>query len=269
MPRRSIILAANANNSTSPSPEGEAIQDDIVSPPQLLEIHSQSKNCDEDENDSQLSSVSSLSDDGSDESPRVSLPRTTKPRSIFGSYWKVEGDTPCKQLCPPRSCSPMSVMVDPYSCQHPYSPTMELLLLEQALREDSDTDSMNTYERTLRGCEVAPDWRSKQPCISPHMNAPLWVSWFTRNNASAPSLLLRTSGLLQTRATLSKNRQVQSDSALHTTPLRSVLRQGRFSQNKPATNARHVHFQPRIQVCSYQPPVESWAAEGWSQWFGL
>jgi len=237
----------------------------VPPPPTHLEI--QPKTCDEDENDSQVSSISSISEDESAESPRLSSPGCTKPRSIFDSYWKAEGETSGKQLCPPRSRSPMSVIVDPFSHQHAYSATMELLQLEQAFREECEADSINTYERTLKNCEVTPDWRKKHPFVSPYMNPPLWMSWFTKNNASAPSL--RASGLYRMGAPLSQRRQVQSDSALHTTSLRSALRQGRFSLNKPATNARQVHFQPRIQVCSYQPPVESWAAEGWSQWFGI
>ncbi len=274
MSRRSIILASNSmsgssKGNTTPQEKVNMSQPlSVPAPPCLLEI--QSKSYDEDENDSLVSSVSSLSntsEDGSCESPKLSSPRSITPRSIFGSYWKVEGEAPARQLCPPRTRSPMSVMVDPYSYQHPYSPTMELLLLEQALGEENDVDSMNTYERTLKDCEVVPDWRKRQSFVSPYVNAPLWMSWFTKNNASAPSL--RTNGLLlRTGGTLSQTRQVQSDSALHTIPLRSALRQGRFSQNKPATNSHHVHFQPQIQVCSYQPPVESWAEEGWSQWFG-
>ena len=269
MERRSIILG-----SASCSLQGENISQDAnieaATPPQVLVLRSRLEE-DDDDNDSLDASISSLSQDEQEredeQPPSVSSP--CKPRSIFESYWKTEGESPCpKERVPPsRSISPMSVTVDPYS-QQSYSHTMDMLLLEPAL-EEKDDGSLNTYERTLKDCEVL-DWRL--PNTSPYENAPLWMSWFTKRNASAPSFL----GMQGARCLLTRTRQTQSDSALHTTPLKSALRRGRFgalsSAVKPVSCARktaRVHFQPRIEVCSYRPTVESWAPQGWSQWFGL
>lgn len=263
MARRSIILGSIGSAS-----QAEIVREDAniieVIPPQELILAPKESSQEDDENDSLDSSVSSLSQEDEDESP-LSVP--SKPRSIFGNYWKAGGECPPKKIIPPtRSVSPMCVMADPYY-QPPYSsPTLDMLLSGHGVeQQNEDDDSMNTYERTLKSCEVLPNWRL--PTTSPYENAPLWMSWFTKRNASAPTLGLRGLG-----GPLTRSRYVQSDSALHTTPLKSALRQGRFSGGVAKTSTtslrNHVHFQPRIQVCSYQPPVESWAAEGWSQWFG-
>lgn len=278
MTRRSVIGASRSVSSQQSCQEEREEEDVVVPPTQILKIrpnnNNNDDNDDDDENDSQVSSVSSLSED---DSSRLTSPQSSKPRAIFDRYWKAEGTTPSRKLCPPRSSSPMCVMADPYSYRppYPYDSEMALLWLEEEAnsRPENDADSLNTYERTLNNCEVLPHWRVQQRMFSPYMNAPLWLSWFGKTNASAPTL--------HRGGNLSLARQVQSDSALHVKPLRSVLRQGRFSQKtttatssstntttKTTNNAHHVHFQPRIQVCSYELPLENWAEQGWSQWFG-
>mmetsp|Transcript_101485 Transcript_101485/g.293629 ORF Transcript_101485/g.293629 Transcript_101485/m.293629 type:complete len:277 (+) Transcript_101485:260-1090(+) len=275
MTRRSIIQV-NSDDRGAPGAE--------LLPPQVLHLKINDKSVDEDENDSVASTVSSLSQEEELEDATMqssfsipSSPCSTKPRSIFTNYWKTEGECPPKQLLPPRSMSPKCVTMDPYSHQF-YSPTMEELLVQQALEEDDD---LNTYERTLKDCEEERmmNWRKLNPLASPYENPPLWLSWFSTKTRNHSTRSLPVNDLTRMGGALTRSRQIQSDSALHTKPPASVLRQGRFSQNNQqratcctsnaaATTSRHVHFQAQIKIHSYQPPMESWASEGWSEWFG-
>jgi hypothetical protein len=123
------------------------------------------------------------------------------------------------------------------------------------MEQDDEDQSMNTYERTLKSCEVIVVKKR-----SPYESLPLWMGWFT---ASAPSLMGNRGLSISDCARASK-----SDSALHKPPLKSLLRAGRFSGHHPPTAAsHHVHFRPVVQMYLFEPPQESWAPEGWSSWF--
>jgi hypothetical protein len=175
-----------------------------------------------------------------------------KPRSIFKTYWKntpESGNLPPMPMPMPRSIahkrtsSPKSVRMDP--CSH--------FGIDQ--EEDKD-DSVNTYERTLRQCEVRVV-QSRRP----YESRPLWMGWFTH---SAPSLRMAVGMPFGRRATL-------SESTLHVEPPKSILRKGRFSSTDPRPQQqrrRSVDFNPTIQVHPFERPVESWAPDGWSSWFG-
>ncbi len=179
---------------------------------------------------------------------------------------------------PTRALSPRSVMTANPSLAHPYhyKELQELFGMELPMDDrdanDDDDGTINTYERVLKECEQL------QPPAVP--SASRTTLWFLGNyhRHSEPSLRPLYPG----RQTIPRSRQTQSDSALLPAPSGSALRKGRFSESPPLTatpspkgvvaplhHERHVRFQARIQVHSYQPPVESWAAEGWSQWFGI
>jgi hypothetical protein len=149
-----------------------------------------------------------------------------------------------------RSTSPKCVRLDPYS--H--------FGLEQ---EKLDEGSINTYERTLRQCEVRVEQRQRP---YRHESRPLWMGWFT---SSAPSLRMAGGMSFGRRPT-----QSQSESTLHVGPLKSVLRRGRFSNGgvdpcpQEQQRRRTVNFNSIIQVHPFERPVESWAPDGWSSWFG-
>jgi hypothetical protein len=258
------------------------------------------------ENESIDSSVSGSSQETTDSKEEDSHGSTTsscpqsprRPRSIFGSYWQAEGgDSPAtrtKMVVPPsRALSPKSVMAPPNSSAMYDFKDLLRYGLDIPTEEDGHDDDMsvNTYERMLKDCEqpAAPPLLSSARLLSPYHNEPLWTSWFggTYHRHSEPSLRHYPQG-----RRISRSRQTQSDSALLPSPMGSALRRGRFSSSShmgetPASTTsttttpcpqkdaaapqprRQVRFQARIQVHSYQPPVESWAAEGWSQWFGI
>jgi hypothetical protein len=266
MSRRSIIHAQSGVSSVLEVPQ----------PPEEI-IAKRLPHClnEENENESLDSSVSGLSqdeqeDEHDDGSIRCSR-SPVKPRSIFGTYWKAGGEVSpssrrTKIVVPPaRAVSPMSVMAQsPWDAQD----VMEMYGLERDFQKCGPDDfSINTYERTLKDCEDLP--APAHSCLSPYQNAPLWASWFSRSyHHSEPSL--RMNLLRMDHGSMPPSRQVQSDSNLIiASPKASALRKGRFSTGSPSPKSSHVRFQARIQVHSYHPPVESWAAEGWSQWFGI
>ena len=184
---------------------------------------------------------SSLSSDDENDDTTPPQQQDSRPRSIFQSYWKNDG-TPDKPIRIQRSPSPKCVLRDPYR---------ELGLLDD---EEEEEHLINTYERTLRHIEVVDTTYRRRP----YQSRPLWMEWFAN---SAPSL----------RLSLNNNaffRQTKSDTALHQTTAKSALRKGRFGGGKPSTRAcGHVKFQPVVHVHPFEPPVESWAPDGWSNWF--
>jgi len=252
--------------------------------------------------ESQCSTISGLSQEEVDEmdeqdcsSGIAGCSRSSmKPRSIFGSYWKTTSspgdDSPlsssrrrAKIVIPPsRALSPTSVLpTTPRNWQdHPFMPAY----MHEGYGDDEDEDefSANTYEKTLKDCEQLPTPPRLQS-RSPYENPPLssWTSWFS--GYQSDSCLLRA--VAATSSSWGRGdlgRQVQSDSALLARPKASLLRQGRFSSMSPNSLPspprtkrsdvhpdHHVRFQAKIEVCEYHPPTESWAAEGWSLWFGI
>ena len=297
-PRRSIIGVRRTSTS---------IASVIVKPPPLPE-EVVTMAIQDDETESTDSSVSSLSQEGDDQGNPSTTPCPQSPlksRSIFGSYWQQAegGDSPSsrtKIVVPPtRALSPKSVMAsnNPSMAHHQFKELQLLFgLLEMPMDENDANDddlTINTYERVLKDCEQSlpppPTLPQHASRLSPYYshNPPLWTSWFLGNYHRHSEPSLRTQQHSQGR-TISRSRQTQSDSALLPTPMGSALRTGRFSHSRSTTTPptasinptpcpkeaiirerRHVRFQARIQVHSYQVPVESWAAEGWSQWFGI
>eukprot|EP00934_Nitzschia_sp_Nitz4_P006141 Nitzschia sp. Nitz4//scaffold257_size48314//18698//19498//NITZ4_007090-RA/size48314-processed-gene-0.4-mRNA-1//1//CDS//3329544451//6131//frame0 len=210
--------------------------------------------------------VSSLSDDNDDgddqeDSESGNNESITPParRSIFGkSVYSSERTNDIKQARPilQRSASPMAVMEDPYQYFGIETPEQEA-----QLKMDRKQALENAYEHSLNQCE-----EPVRPKSSRYSNQPLWAKWFSNKPFSAPSL---QSHELEQRPGLHR-RQAQSESQLYRTPLKSCVRQGRFSQkatSQGAGESSHVHFQPVVKVVQYNAPVESWAEEGWSKWF--
>lgn len=132
----------------------------------------------------------------------------------------------------------------------------------------------------------------------------VWMSFFGGNTASACASESRAAATTtvmrhslpslrnldrQSAACASSSQRrggVQSESALLKTPQKSCLRRGRFSvsvtrSSQPLSNNEEeaentsirtdktiVHFEKKVEVFEFQPPVESWAESGWSSWFG-
>ena len=180
--------------------------------------------------------VSSLSSDGEEE--------VVRPRSIFESYWKRSPGSKPSSIVRPSSPKCVRSAMDPYS---------HFGLVEEEKEEDA---SINTYERILKRCEVIVE--SPRNAFE---GRPLWTQLFIN---SAPTLHSSPRW-----GSPYAKRSPKSDSMLHVRPLKSVLRKGRFSGKACVKQERHVNFQPVITVHPFEPPVESWAAKGWSSWFGL
>ena len=201
-------------------------------------------------------------------------------RSLFPKYWAntCEEESPQRQLFSSPSTSRHLV-----SQPSPFPNPFDVFGLNEDERDgydDEDEYSINTYERMISHYDVTPRRRRTKSrkrsneTRRPYESKPLWSALFT---SSAPSLSRQSSSM----AAPSSSSLVGFRSApvLHTKPLPSVLRKGRFSRSPNNTNNQmlarsssqnqHVRFQPLIQVQSYQPPVESWAADGWSSWFGI
>lgn len=293
MVQRSIILASSERATATSSFDDECVKSPLPTHVRLP-LHQGSQDSspprdEDDENDSLGSSVSSLSldqdllfDSTRQESTSSGSSWAAAPRSIFASYWETKGEGgPTSPVCqkkhmvfpPTRAVSPVSVMARNTTLG------MEGILdLQRALQEDEEDDLLNTYERTLKDCE-APRRKS----LYPYQNAPLWMSWFSHRSEPSLRPSLWSLGVAPGGggAGLHRSRQGQSDSALlcATPPLVSALRRGRFSSTKGVQvhnirastppSGQHVRFQPRIEVRAYQPPMESWSAEGWSQLFGI
>jgi hypothetical protein len=163
--------------------------------------------------------------------------------------------------------------------------------------------SVNTYERMLGEYEASCNRpASMQPSLNDHRNNSnafnVWMSFFAgggggsesgndRLRHSAPSLrdLDRQARAMINGDINNKNNNrrggVKSESALLKTPQKSCLRTGRFSGVQTAavqegesssssirTDQTVVQFESKVEIHVFQPPVESWAANGWSSWFG-
>jgi hypothetical protein len=202
-----------------------------------------------------VSNESAIEDDdmsslSSDEEPEMASPEN--PRSLFSNYWEKQGEAPSRKLFLTRSPSPRCVM------NHTPDPYEHFGIVEE------EEYSMNTYERLISHYEEV----SKSSRRRPYETRPLWASWFSSSTPALPTT--RCSGGLLASVTS----RFQSEPTLRSKPLPSVLREGRFSKGVPAfkgsvSHNRRVRFQAKIMVLSYQPPAESWAADGWSSRFGV
>lgn len=134
--------------------------------------------------------------------------------------------------------------------------------------DENDCDSLNSYERHLQKSEVGVASEVKHP----------------RRSLTSPSL----SRSMATMTLEGSRRKTQSDTALFVKAKKkpSCLRKSRFSfdsdsiesdsnrgvsYNMGATNGERrpsVSFEPMIKVHEFQEPVERWASNGWSNWFG-
>lgn len=196
--------------------------------------------------------ISSISSDGAD-GEGVDPSKTDKPRSIFPSYWKTTPSSPLQRSASPK-CVRSLPAIDP----------LEHFGLKQlpSQEEEEEEDSINTYERTLRQCETQMKHVVIRKPSRPYESRPLWMGWFTQ---SAPSL----SRASFNGGFLFSSRPTHSESALHVRTCKSALRQGKFSGKKNYKQHQHrVGFDPTIRVHPFERPVESWAPDGWSNWFG-
>jgi hypothetical protein len=176
------------------------------------------------------------------------------PRSIFKSYWSKEGQDGA-----------------PISLHHrfhdsPRSARANLLLLDAqtaSTKQEKAKSTSSFYEQSLQHVEVRP--KPSRP-------------WESNPLSSVLKGLFLSLPELERRSSIDKHdlagfeqRKSKSTSALHSTPLRSALRNGRFAQVNQDTAAtascKNVAFQTQVDVYRFEVPKESWAPEGWSSWF--
>ena len=156
--------------------------------------------------------------------------------------------------------------------------------------QESDS-SLNTYERMISGTESTMRNTAVNKKNKPSNVFDVWMSFFTNNNGFAAT----TAAVAHTRHSApslrdldrqsNKNRNIQSDPALIKSPSKSCLRRGRFSSvvkcpvdndapgDDNESSSGHsdrtvVQFETKVEVFEFQRPVESWAENGWSSWFG-
>jgi hypothetical protein len=205
--------------------------------------------CSEDLSDdvSDVSSCSAMEDD----LPETEMPSrcgsrksaSSQQRSIFKKYWGAQGGQSHKLHRP----VPTEISTQVYR-----------ILCEE------ETPFQNTYEDTLREREdsklgLTP--QAQRRCI------------FTNRYQSSSTPTLRTQKYQDLR-------KIQSTSVLGRKPGRSCLRTSRYSaSNSPTTRlasaTEHssgsentsVHFSDKVQVTVFQTSLESFAQEGWSDYF--
>jgi hypothetical protein len=138
--------------------------------------------------------------------------------------------------------------------------------------DDYDSDSLNSYEFNLRKNEAGIIAENHQ-----------------RRSHTYPSLSLPEVGIRRMVELDRSQATFQSDTVLYAKTSRrlSCLRKSRFSfdtngnrkDDDGSKNSNHakrkgeqhrtsVSFEPRIKVHLFVPPVEKWAPNGWSNWFG-
>jgi len=210
---------------------------------------------------------------------RQSLPQgSPSHRSIFSAYWKTDQR-------PSRSLSPISSEVE--KLLHPQRRRIQKTFTytydrdpyqyfgieedegKTSSTDDDDSDSLNSYEHDLHNNEVKV---TRNSC---------------RRSRLCPSLSYDEVGINR-MAHGSAEKAVQSDTALFakTSPSLqrlSCLRKNRFSLDTDNSNSNlaqsnrrkgkgehrtSVTFEPKIQVVLYSPPMEKWAPNKWSEWFG-
>mmetsp|Transcript_62936 Transcript_62936/g.153248 ORF Transcript_62936/g.153248 Transcript_62936/m.153248 type:complete len:329 (+) Transcript_62936:335-1321(+) len=161
---------------------------------------------------------------------------------------------------------------------------------EQQPLQESDS-SLNTYERMVSGAESSNRNTNNKNNNKSSNVFNVWMSFFTKNDGTAATTTPTTRHSapslrdLVDRQSNKNTRNAQSDPALIKSPSKSCLRRGRFSsvvKSPPVeddealedgSSSGHsdrtvVQFETNVQVFEFQRPVESWAENGWSSWFG-
>jgi hypothetical protein len=180
-------------------------------------------------------SISSVSDDDEDDEHMIRIEQA--PRSIFDVYWKSKG----------RSSSIR---------EHGHMPSV--LFPQHIISESSDevSTSANTYERVLKVNEDVPKNKSSTSRRK----------IFEKTLQSCPSLNRTETARLSFRKTVSV-------STLQKKPNASSLRPSRYSlgctrqESSTSVSDHSVSFSPQVNMTLFNPPVENWAADGWSDWF--
>eukprot|EP00529_Nitzschia_sp_RCC80_P029272 CAMPEP_0113475264 /NCGR_PEP_ID=MMETSP0014_2-20120614/19026_1 /TAXON_ID=2857 /ORGANISM="Nitzschia sp." /LENGTH=326 /DNA_ID=CAMNT_0000368169 /DNA_START=257 /DNA_END=1237 /DNA_ORIENTATION=- /assembly_acc=CAM_ASM_000159 len=161
---------------------------------------------------------------------------------------------------------------------------------EQQPLQESDS-SLNTYERMVSGAESSNRNTNNKNNNKSSNVFNVWMSFFTKNDGTAATTTPTTRHSapslrdLVDRQSNKNTRNAQSDPALIKSPSKSCLRRGRFSsvvKSPPVeddealedgSSSGHsdrtvVQFETNVQVFEFQRPVETWAENGWSSWFG-
>jgi len=223
-----------------------------------------------------------------------SLPVTstrTPPRSIFPAYWKtdprpsrpspISSEVEKRQQQQQRqSHPPRRIIHKTFAYSYDRDPYQFYGIEEDKTsstsEDDYDSDSLNSYEFNLRKNEAGIIAENHQ-----------------RRSRTCPSLSLPEVGIRRMVELDRTHATFQSDTVLYAKTSRrmSCLRKSRFSfdangnrkddddGSSSSTNSNHgegkgeqhrtsVSFEPRIKVHLFVPPVEKWAPNGWSNWFG-
>jgi hypothetical protein len=192
-----------------------------------------------------LDQVTACSDDCSDDVSSVSSCSlvedpdynfTSSPRSIFKQFWNTQGQSHKLHRPVPTEIS-----------------TQVLRLLTE-----EDCPAQNVYEETLRERE-----EDTAAGISPKRR-----SIFDNAYKSASTPTLRTNKCFDFR-------KIQSTSAFGQKQTKSCLRPSRFTPSGTAnqrgrserSSDNSVHFSEKIEVTLFQPSLELYAQEGWSDFF--
>jgi len=188
--------------------------------------------------------------------PQSSLAKPLNRRSIFPSYRKSD-----PRLSRP-SHSPSSTRCNTYTYIYDRDPYHFFGIEDDGSKTSStDSDSLNSYESVLHKNEVGvikDDCRRSRTCPS-----------LIRAGAGMDGIVLNSMG-----------KTTQSDTILFA-KTRSCLRKSRFSLDTGNNNGiqpskvqikgksqTSVSFESIVKVHLFQPPVENWAQNGWSNWFG-
>lgn len=201
--------------------------------------------CSEDCSDD-VSSVSSC--DINDEDPENDFPlhhnqcSPSTPRSIFKRYWGSQDQS--------------------YKLHRPL-PTEISAQIMRSLTAEDESPSHNVYEETLRERE-----EDAKPGLAPKRRA-----IFNNHYKSTSTPSLRTQKYFDLR-------KIQSASALGRKPANSCLRPSRFSgavsfsdnndlklSQRTSRSDNSVHFSEKVEVTVFQPSLERYAQEGWSDFF--
>lgn len=227
-----LDLAMKINNChPSASPEEEGCFESVSSTlPPLDQVTTCSEDCSDD-----VSSVSSGSI-GDDLDVSSSINKPSSPRSIFKDYWGCQGQSH-------KLHRPLPIEIS--------------ARINKLLTED-ETPVENIYEETLRDRE-----ENAEPGIAPKRRS---IFNNRYQSKSAPTL--------HTSTKYFDLRKIQSSHALGQNVPPSCLRPCRYSG--PSSTRRtsessgpdnSVRFSEKIQITVFQPSLERYAEEGWSDFF--
>jgi len=179
-------------------------------------------------------SVSSVSSDETEGSMNDDDFNDQTPRSIFKTYWEKKGGSASIR----RSSQPTDYTQSLSGC---------------ASDEESESSSANTYERTLRKNEG--------------------VSTSSRRIIFGTGCYSQSTPTLSLSTLVNDFRKTRSSSELERKPKASCLRPCRYSgqqqrnTSEGSTAEASVTFSKQVKVATFQPPLEKWAAAGWSDFF--